>query len=119
MISPIITAEFARIGAELRLIYLYTKIESNRRVRLVNSSIGSDRRETALSNLHDDTHILEAYFPYDPYRLPRSKRWIDGDYREWSKAGGDDEDDESDNNEEENGSDADSEQTATEVGHEG
>ena len=26
---------------------------------------------------------MDTYFPFDPYRLPRSRRWIDGDYREW------------------------------------
>ena len=31
----------------------------------------------------DRAHQLEAYFPFDPYRLPRSKKWLVGDYIEW------------------------------------
>ena len=41
-------------------------------------------RQTPLSMRKDDAHkILEGYFPFDPYYLPRSKRWVEGDYREW------------------------------------
>jgi RNA polymerase I-specific transcription initiation factor RRN3 len=33
----------------------------------------------------DDAYAqLDPYFPFDPYQLPRSKQWIDGDYREWT-----------------------------------
>ncbi len=28
-------------------------------------------------------HQLDAYFPFDPYHLPTSKRWLQGDYVEW------------------------------------
>lgn len=27
--------------------------------------------------------MLEGFFPYDPYHLPISKHWIEGDYVEW------------------------------------
>ena len=30
-----------------------------------------------------DAVQLDAYFPFDPYQLPRSKRWLEGDYVEW------------------------------------
>ena len=41
-------------------------------------------RQTALSVKKDDAYkILDGYFPFDPYYLPRSKRWVEGDYREW------------------------------------
>ncbi|KLJ10307.1 hypothetical protein EMPG_14314 [Blastomyces silverae] len=26
---------------------------------------------------------LDAYFPFDPYHLPRSRRWVVDDYLEW------------------------------------
>ena len=31
----------------------------------------------------DAHHQLEPYFPFDPYHLPISKRWVEGDYNEW------------------------------------
>ena len=31
----------------------------------------------------DSSHQLDAYFPFDPYHLPLSKRWIEDDYVEW------------------------------------
>ena len=41
-------------------------------------------RQTALSVRKDDAYkVLDGYFPFDPYYLPRSKKWVEGDYREW------------------------------------
>lgn len=49
-------------------------------------------------------HQLEAYFPFDPYHLPQSKRWVTSDYNEWRLPSGmrreaDDEGDESEDSE--------------------
>ena len=59
------------------------------------------RRETAWDRLKGDTHHqLEAYFPFDPYHLPKSKRWVENDYNEWELPRGlrtgDDEDEDTD-----------------------
>lgn len=32
----------------------------------------------------EENQHLDEYFPFDPYHLPKSKRWIEGDYREWT-----------------------------------
>ena len=46
--------------------------------------MSSGARETALTNKKDGTGMqLDEYFPFDPYQLPKSKRWLAGDYREW------------------------------------
>ena len=91
--SPIIVTEFARIANHLGVIYVFHLLETNKRVRLSQFS-GSARssvtynlphRETALSARKDESHQhLDEYFPFDPYHLPKSKRWIEGDYREWT-----------------------------------
>lgn len=39
---------------------------------------------------------LTTFFPFDPYKLPRSSMFIDGIYREWSSVAIDDDDDDSD-----------------------
>lgn len=86
--SPAIVTEFARIAHQLRVVYVYHLLETNKRIRLSRSSRASSytqvNRETALSARSDEEHQhLDEYFPFDPYHLPRSKRWIEGDYREW------------------------------------
>lgn len=94
--SPIIVSEFARVANHLRVIYVFHLLETNKRIPLSSSSFTSrisnttnaynlPERESALSIRQDETHQhLDEYFPFDPYHLPRSKRWIEGDYREWA-----------------------------------
>ena len=38
------------------------------------------------------------FFPFEPYRLPKSNAFIQGVYREWSSVAIEDEDDEDDEN---------------------
>ena len=86
--STAIVTEFARIANHLSIVYVYHLLETNKRVRVLQSvgtGYGQPNRETALSakGVEGSQH-LDAYFPFDPYHLPKSKRWIEGDYREWS-----------------------------------
>ncbi len=106
--SPAIVNEFARISRHLGIVYVFHLLETNKRVKLIQFSpcavsssyrYNQPDRETALSANKDGTHQhLDAYFPFDPYHLPKSKRWIEGDYREWAGIPGldDNEVDESD-----------------------
>lgn len=90
--SPAIVTEFARVANHLRAIFVLGLLETNKRIRLSHFSSDAERsykhsdpnRETALSMSTDESHQhLDEYFPFDPYHLPRSKRWIEGDYRAW------------------------------------
>ena len=90
--SPSIVNEFARIARHLGFMYVYSKIETNKRLRwssLISihasaNALNHPIRETALSARKDESWLqLEPYFPFDPYQLPRSKRWVKGDYVEW------------------------------------
>lgn len=48
------------------------------------------------------TSELNTFFPFDPYKLPRSSSYIEGVYREWSSVAiGDDEDEDEDEEDEE------------------
>ncbi|KAL8956501.1 MAG: hypothetical protein Q9183_006290 [Haloplaca sp. 2 TL-2023] len=105
--SPAIVTEFARIAHHLQVIYVYHLLETNKRIRLSYHAGPSNytqlNRETALTARKDEDHQhLDEYFPFDPYYLPRSKRWIEGDYREWTGVPGLEDDDvvESDSGEE-------------------
>lgn len=88
--SPAIVTEFARIAHHLRFMYVYSLLESNKRLRMSSfKSITtlSDPRfsivEREIRAGNDGGDQLDAYFPFDPYQLPRSRRWLEGDYIEW------------------------------------
>lgn len=127
--SPAIVGQFASIANHLRFLYVIPLIETNKRLRLSSyrtmtslpsggggvSEMGAGRRENSLSNRNGEAHHqLDAFFPFDPYQLPKSKRWLEGDYMVWKGVPGmqdDAEDDESDvsesDEEEEDGDDQD------------
>ncbi|ODH53665.1 hypothetical protein GX48_00083 [Paracoccidioides brasiliensis] len=122
--SPSIVSEFARLTHHLSLMYIYPLIETNKRLRIssfrnlttlaLESRFGQVEREIKADD--DAGPLLDAYFPFDPYHLPRSRRWIVGDYLEWKGIPGVDERGEGERegsergfseSEEENGSDED------------
>lgn len=110
--SPIIVEEFAKVSHHVGILFIFPKIELNKRLRLVPTSVSALERENALSGRRDESLLqLDEYFPFDPYLLPRSKRWLQGDYREFQGLPGDeeDEDSESDNLESDEDADDDSE----------
>ncbi|MCJ1243047.1 hypothetical protein MMC30_000243 [Trapelia coarctata] len=99
--SPAIVSEFAKIANHLGIIYVFHLLETNKRLRLSqftgslerDASYNLPERETALSGRKEESYQqLDEYFPFDPYHLPRSKRWIEGDYREWKAIPGLDDD---------------------------
>jgi RNA polymerase I-specific transcription initiation factor RRN3 len=105
--SPAIVAEFANIARHVRLVEVLSLLESNKRLRLGQTSgyygtggrhaIDIGRRETAWDRKTGEAHHqLEAYFPFDPYHLPKSKHWVEGDYNEWKLPRGMRQDDEED-----------------------
>lgn len=89
--APEIIDEFSRIAHHLRFMYIHSVLSANRRIRLSGaaSSSGLPARETSLDSLRGDRHLqLDAYFPFDPYALPISKRWLEGDYNYWREPPG-------------------------------
>jgi RNA polymerase I-specific transcription initiation factor RRN3 len=118
--TPDIVNQFAETCRRLHFLYLFPKVESNKHVRLSNTR--QELADHAMGQIERDlgwvgeSGMLEGYFPFDPYRLPRSGKWIADDYLEWKGLpgdGGNDDDatDEEMMNEE---SDAEEEETATE-----
>ncbi|KIW13677.1 hypothetical protein PV08_08868 [Exophiala spinifera] len=85
--TPVIVEQFAKLTTALRLFYLYPKLEENKQVRVTGywrgiSDLSISNPDRDLSWVGDNG-MLEGYFPYDPYHLPISKHWIEGDYVEW------------------------------------
>ena len=112
--SPPIVSQFAKIARHLRFMYVYPLLEKNKRIRLgqfSSSQATGALRETG-NGAKESWHQLDTYFPFDPYQLPVSKRWIENDYVEWKPIPGldQDEDDEESGGEEGN---EDREDTAT------
>ncbi|KAI0966370.1 RNA polymerase I-specific transcription initiation factor RRN3 [Xylaria arbuscula] len=124
--SPVIVDQFAKLAHHFRFMYVYPLIESNKRLRLSQFSAGAYSNGGALRDMSFDVNDeswqqLGSYFPFDPYQLPKSKRWVDEDYLKWRPIPGlnpdeiGDDSDEDDLDEEDDEIDED---TATEEGGE-
>ncbi|KAG9233249.1 RNA polymerase I-specific transcription initiation factor-like protein rrn3 [Amylocarpus encephaloides] len=102
--SPPIVAEFAKIAHHLRFMYVYPLLETNKRIRLSQFSIlggNGALRNAGNSANGEGLHQLEAHFPFDPYQLPLSKRWVDDDYVQWQSIPGLEEEEEEDDDDSE------------------
>ncbi|KAK3855289.1 hypothetical protein Pcinc_038298 [Petrolisthes cinctipes] len=70
--APIVN-NFAAVTRRFQLAYCYTIMENNKRLNL----------PTAQSDKHNVKTTLDVFFPFDPYLLLRSKRYIEPHYREF------------------------------------
>jgi RNA polymerase I-specific transcription initiation factor RRN3 len=102
--ADVIIEQFARITHKLNFIYIYPLVEANKRVRLSQFmsdtyATGRALRDTGENVLDEDAYRLAPFFPFDPYQLPLSKRWLESDYISWKPIPGlntEEEDDDSD-----------------------
>ncbi|KAL4726014.1 DNA independent RNA polymerase I transcription factor [Fusarium chlamydosporum] len=120
--APGIVEEFAKIAHRLNFMYIYPLIESNKRIRLSQYltstySTGGALRDAGYDMQDESFHQLDPYFPFDPYQLPVSQRWLENDYVEWTSVVGlnaEDEDDSDDQDDDDGvGEDEFEERTAT------
>jgi len=84
--------QFAHVAQATDFIYCYSILEANKRseynpnpgsMSVLPKAVGGEFLEAE----------LHTFFPFDPYKLPRSSPYIQGVYRDWtSVAIGDDED---------------------------
>lgn len=85
--APVIVEEFARLAHRLQFAYVYPLIETNKRVRLTqfmtSYATGDALRDAGYEAGDESIHVMDPYFPFDPYQLPVSKRWLEGDYVQW------------------------------------
>ncbi|KAG5991380.1 hypothetical protein E4U52_003752 [Claviceps spartinae] len=125
--APVIVEEFTKLAHRLNFMYVYPLVESNKRVRLTQFlsstySTGGALRDAGYEAQSESYHQLDPYFPFDPYQLPVSKRWLTGDYVHWKSIPGlndEDEADDSDDREEVDGieeEELEEERTATDSG---
>lgn len=85
--TPVIVEQFAKLACALQFLYLFSKIEENRHVRIATN--WRSMSDMQISDPHrdmswlGDNGMMEGYFPFDPYHLPLSKHWVESDYVEW------------------------------------
>lgn len=119
--APVIVEEFAKLAHRLNFMYVYPLVESNKRVRLTQFlsatyATGGALRDAGYEGQEESFHQLDPYFPFDPYQLPISKRWLADDYVHWKSVPGlnEERDEDSDDMDEEDDDDERlEEQTAT------
>lgn len=91
--APAIVNQFAVVSRQLQVLYINDKILMNKRIRLTGSTFGGSDgialRESALTaKTGESVFQLDAYFPFDPYLLPVSKRWLNEEYNSWKPVPG-------------------------------
>ncbi|OAA37239.1 RNA polymerase I specific transcription initiation factor RRN3 superfamily [Metarhizium rileyi] len=101
--APVIVEEFAKLAHGLNFMYIYPLVESNKRVRLTQFlsstyATGGALRDAGYEGQGESSHQLDPYFPFDPYQLPISKRWLADDYVHWKSVPGLNQDDDDNNN---------------------
>lgn len=105
IINASVVDVFAKIAHGTQLCYVYSIIERNRRIRFSSNSQGgadvfretnSDKKPNKDRQSNAVVERLDASFPFDPYRLPRSSRWTEGYYRTWDSSFDNDADSEAD-----------------------
>jgi RNA polymerase I-specific transcription initiation factor RRN3 len=90
--------QFARVAHATDFIYCYPILEANKRSPDGESSQRTPARQTFVPPQANTE--LNTFFPFDPYKLPKSSRYIDGVYREWSTVAIDGEDEDEDDEDE-------------------
>jgi RNA polymerase I-specific transcription initiation factor RRN3 len=111
--SPAIVSEFARMAQHLNFMYVFSILETNKRLRVSSFRSISAMADPRFSQVERETRAgddlgyqLDAYFPFDPYQLPRSRRWLENDYVHWRGIPGMDDQDEGDSDSDHDGSEA-------------
>lgn len=99
--APVIVEEFAKLSHRLNFMYIFPLVEGNKRIRLTQFltstyANGGALRDAGYESQDESFHQLDPYFPFDPYQLPVSKRWLENDYVHWKAVQGLNAEDESD-----------------------
>lgn len=100
--------QFARVAQATDFIYCYSILEVNKRSEYSTNASTSTPQSPLTLPLNEPAHAeLSTFFPFDPYKLPKSKGYVTGIYREWtSVAYGEDEEEEEEDEDEDGEEDA-------------
>ncbi|EMD40585.1 hypothetical protein CERSUDRAFT_111179 [Gelatoporia subvermispora B] len=105
--SANVVMQFARVAHATDFIYCYSIMEANKRSDYANPSATSGSQSSLratpiyMPRSGDSlTAELNTFFPFDPYKLPKSGSYIQGVYREWSSVAIEEDDEEEDEDDE-------------------
>ncbi|EIN10498.1 RNA polymerase I-specific transcription initiation factor RRN3 [Punctularia strigosozonata HHB-11173 SS5] len=113
--SSTVVMQFARVAHATNFVYCYSIIEANKRAEYntnTTAPTSMDGRRLHVHRRHSDvlsdplTAELNTFFPFDPYNLPKSSRYIQGVYREWDSVAIDDGEEEDDEDEDDDDDEA-------------
>ncbi|KAK1223334.1 DNA independent RNA polymerase I transcription factor [Marasmius sp. AFHP31] len=104
--SPAVAGQFARVAHATDFTYCYSILESNKRGG--DGEEASSARKSLLGGVDGELNAeLNTFFPFDPYALPRSNRFIEDKYRSWKDVAIDDEDEDDEDEDEDEDEDDD------------
>ena len=104
MCASTVVNQFAKVSQFAGFLYCHSIIESNKRADVTPATMASlsssllgvtpgqdaerqqkdnQTRSLAVTKNNGSEIELDSFFPFDPYRLPRTQRFIDGIYRNW------------------------------------
>ncbi|KAF9430444.1 hypothetical protein BGZ94_006792 [Podila epigama] len=117
MCSENVVKQFARISNNLNFMYIYPILEQNKKIFVprtqnYNANSGNSSSNGNAYSVGQNgggngnganggvlPHELETFFPFDPYRLRQSARFMNGLYQDWENDDDDDDEDEEDEEE--------------------
>ncbi|KAI6013650.1 RNA polymerase I-specific transcription initiation factor RRN3 [Pisolithus microcarpus] len=91
--SPNVVMQFSRVAQATDFAYCYSILEANKRSEY-NLSAGSIPILPQVVNEGFLQSELHTFFPFDPYKLPRSSSYIQGVYRDWASVAIDEDEEE-------------------------
>lgn len=93
--APVIVKQFSTVVQQLQVMFVDNLMAQNKRIRLTRSMASTNGGFSILAEsnnnaeLQGEAHLmLSAFFPFDPYKLPLSSRYVDGQYNEWQPVPG-------------------------------
>ncbi|CAN8030202.1 unnamed protein product [Ixodes persulcatus] len=78
---PAVVQRFASVARHYQLVYCYSVIERNQR-----TALPVEAGTTLYGTSRGDDVALDAFFPFDPYLLKRTGKWINPLYRPFENA---------------------------------
>ncbi|KAI0316206.1 RNA polymerase I-specific transcription initiation factor RRN3 [Amylostereum chailletii] len=102
--SDNVVQQFARVAQATGFIYVYPILEANKRHEFVPTTSAAFAPSKAFGTAVFGDKVLgelNTFFPFDPYKLPKSASYVEKVYREWSSVAIEVDDDEEEEEEEE------------------
>jgi RNA polymerase I-specific transcription initiation factor RRN3 len=82
---PSVVEKFAQITKQMELVFCYSIMEHNKRVIIdVTNTLQMPEAKKLKAHLSVNS-LLDSFFPFDPYCLKRSHKFVKSHYVEWTE----------------------------------